>query len=364
MATKVIIPPGFSTFAGIMNTSEKYMKRCIELAQKGEGNVAPNPMVGCVIVLDDVIIGEGYHEQYGKAHAEVNAINSVKDKSFLKKATLYVNLEPCSHFGKTPPCADLIVEHKIPYVVIGTIDTFALIAGRGIEKLANAGIDVKTGVLEDECKELNKRFFCYHEKKRPYIILKWAQTSDGFIDILRNEEGFEKPMRITNDTSLKLSHVWRSREQAIIVGKRTAVFDNPKLTVRNISGKNPLRIAIDRNLTIPLNYFLLDKTTPTLILTSADSQSETNLEYIRLNFDEDLLPQILDVLYEKQIQSLIVEGGTKLINSFIHNDLWDEARVFISQQRIDDGVNAPVLDLKPTDKQDIDGDVLLTYRKA
>jgi diaminohydroxyphosphoribosylaminopyrimidine deaminase/5-amino-6-(5-phosphoribosylamino)uracil reductase len=345
-----------------MDTAEKYMRRCLELAQKGEGNVAPNPMVGCVIVLDNEIIGEGYHEQYGKAHAEVNAINSVNDKSLLKKATLYVNLEPCSHFGKTPPCADLIVEHNIPYVVIGTIDTFAQVSGRGIEKLAKAGIDVRTGVLEDECKELNKRFFTFQEKQRPYIILKWAQTSDGFIDVIRSEDGTDKPLRISNDASQKLSHTWRSLEQAIIVGKRTAMADNPQLTVREIPGKNPLRIALDRNLTIPKNYFLLDKSTPTLIFTSADTASEPNLEYKRLNFDDELLPQILETLYEKNIQSLIVEGGTKLINSFVHNGLWDEARVFISQQTIEDGVNAPELNLRPASKEDVEGDQLLVFK--
>lgn len=337
------------------------MERCLRLAEKGLGTVAPNPMVGCVIVLNDEIIGEGYHEQYGKAHAEVNAINSVKDKSLLKKATLYVNLEPCSHYGKTPPCADLIIENKIPYVVIGTIDPFAQVSGRGIEKLTKAGIDVKTGVLEEDCKELNKRFFIFQEKKRPYIILKWAQTADGFIDIVRTEEGFEKALKISNDESLKLSHTWRSMEQAIIVGKKTAVFDNPRLTVRSIAGKNPLRIAIDRNLTIPNNYFLLDKSTATLIYTSADAHSENNLEYKKLNFDEELIPQILRDLSERNIQSLIVEGGTKLINSFINRGTWDEARVFISQQHIEDGVNAPLLEQRPINKQDISGDTLLTY---
>ncbi|MDF2436251.1 MAG: diaminohydroxyphosphoribosylaminopyrimidine deaminase [Bacteroidota bacterium] len=338
------------------------MERCLVLAKKGMGKVAPNPMVGCVIVHNDEIIGEGYHEEYGKAHAEVNAINSVKDKSLLKKATLYVNLEPCSHFGKTPPCADLIIEHKIPFVVVGTIDTFSQVSGRGIEKLVKAGIDVKTGILEAECKELNKRFFNFHEKKRPYVILKWAQTQDGFIDILRTEEGFEKALKITNEASTKLSHTWRSVEQAIIVGKRTAVADNPQLTVRSVQGKNPLRIAIDRNLTIPNNYFLLDGSTPTLIYTSADANSENNLEYKKLNFDEVLIPQILNDLAERNIQSLIVEGGTKLINSFIQSGIWDEARVFISQQQIEDGVNAPILDLKPVEKEDIEGDILLTYK--
>jgi diaminohydroxyphosphoribosylaminopyrimidine deaminase / 5-amino-6-(5-phosphoribosylamino)uracil reductase len=344
-----------------MNENEKYMKYCLELAKKGFGKVAPNPMVGSVILLNDKIIGEGYHEEYGKAHAEVNAINSVKDKTLLQGATLFVNLEPCSHFGKTPPCADLIIEHKIPNVVIGTIDPFAEVAGRGIEKLRKAGITVTVGILGDECRNLNKRFFTFQEKKRPYIILKWAQTSDGFIDIIRNEDGFEKPLQITNDFSKALTHQWRSEEQAIIVGKKTAVFDNPQLTVRKTKGKNPLRIAIDRNLNIPSNYNLLDKTTPTLIFTSADSKSEHNLEYMKVDFDEPLLPQIMNVLYKKNIQSLIVEGGTKLINSFIHNDLWDEARVFISEMKIEDGINAPEIEQKPKEKQNIQGDWLLLY---
>jgi diaminohydroxyphosphoribosylaminopyrimidine deaminase/5-amino-6-(5-phosphoribosylamino)uracil reductase len=344
-----------------MNEEKKYMKRCLELAKKGFGNVAPNPMVGSIIVCEDRIIGEGYHQQFGKAHAEVNAINSVSDKELLKKSVLYVNLEPCSHFGKTPPCADLIIEHKIPKVVIGTIDPFVSVAGRGIEKLRNAGINVTVGVLENECRRLNKRFFTFHEKNRPYIILKWAQTSDGYIDIIRNEDGLEKPLQITNEFSNALSHEWRSVEQAIIVGKKTAIYDNPKLTTRSVDGKNPLRIAIDRNLSIPSNYHLLDKSTPTLIFTSADSKSEPNLEYSKVDFDELLLPQIMDVLYGKNIQSLIVEGGTNLINSFIHNNLWDEARVFISEMKIENGVNAPEIEQKPVDKQDLNGDTLLIF---
>lgn len=346
-----------------MNDHETYMKRCLELAAKGLGHTAPNPMVGSVIVLDGQIIGEGYHEQYGKAHAEVNAIHSVKDKSLLKKATLYVNLEPCSHFGKTPPCADLIVEHKIPYVVIGTIDTFAQVSGRGIEKLLKAGIDVKTGILEDECKELNRRFFTYHEKKRPYIILKWAQTADGFIDIVRNEDGLEKPLQITSEESKALVHQWRNEEQAIMVGKRTALLDNPKLTARTGNKKNPLRIVTDRQLSIPPHYFLMDKSTPTLVFTAADATSENNLEYVKLDFDDPLLPQILNTLYQKNILSVIVEGGTKLINSFIHQHLWDEARVFIAEKKIEqEGVNAPELDAKPVIRREVDGDQLLIYR--
>ncbi len=347
-----------------MDIQQKYMQHCLDLAKKGFGNVAPNPMVGCVIVMDGTIIGEGYHEQYGKAHAEVNAINSVKDKALLKKATLYVNLEPCSHFGKTPPCADLIIEHNIPYVVIGTIDTFSEVSGRGIEKLMKAGIDVKVGILEDECKELNKRFFTFHEKKRPYVILKWAQTADGFIDIIRTENDQEKPLQITNTESNQLSHTWRSEEQAIMVGKRTALLDNPQLTVRNTSGKNPLRIVTDRNLSLPPHYFLLDKSTPTLIFSSGSHASDTNLEYVKIDFDTKILPQIMHVLHAKGIQSLIVEGGTQIINSFIAAGLWDEARVFIAQANIEEGVNAPLLDAKPVENLNVNGDHLLIYKNV
>ena len=345
-----------------MGNDSKYMLRCLELAAKGKGNVAPNPMVGSVIVLNDVIIGEGYHMKYGEAHAEVNAVANVTDKSLLSQSTLYVNLEPCSHFGKTPPCASLIVEHKFKRVVIGAHDTNELVAGKGIEKLKSAGIDVTVGVLEKECKELNKRFYTFHEKNRPYIILKWAQTSDGFLDISRNENEQEKRLKITNEHSNALSHSWRSEEQAIMVGKNTAILDNPMLTVRNTSGKNPLRIATDRNLTIPNNYALLDKSTPTVIFTSADAVSEKNLEYIKIDFDEAIIPQMMRKLVEKNIQSLIVEGGTHLLDSFIAAEIWDEARVFIADKKIGDGVNAPSLKEKPMSKEDVNGDVLLRYK--
>jgi len=343
-----------------MSEHERYMQHCLQLAQKGFGKVAPNPMVGSVIVYNNEIIGKGYHQKYGEAHAEVNAIHSVNDKSLLKNATLYVNLEPCSHFGKTPPCADLIIEHKIPYVVIGSIDSNSKVCGQGIAKLIKAGIDVKTGILEDECKKLNKRFFTYHEKKRPYIILKWAQTADGFIDAERTDEN-QKPLQITNKKSNELSHQWRSEEQAIMVGKNTALLDNPKLTTRNVSGKNPLRIVTDKNLNIPPNYYLLDKSTPTIVFTSIDKQSEENLTYIKIDFDKAIIPQVLDVLYQKNIQSLIVEGGYNVLKSFITENCWDEARVFISDKKINSGVNAPQILEKPTSKEQIDNDTLLVY---
>jgi diaminohydroxyphosphoribosylaminopyrimidine deaminase/5-amino-6-(5-phosphoribosylamino)uracil reductase len=343
-----------------MNEQEKYMQRCLELAKKGFGNVAPNPMVGSVIVYNNEIIGEGYHMQYGQAHAEVNAINSVKDKSLLKKATLYVNLEPCSHFGKTPPCADLIIEHKIPYVVIGTIDSFAQVCGRGIEKLTKAGVDVKVGVLEEQCKELNKRFFTFQEKKRPYIILKWAQTADGFIDGIR-EDANTPPLKISNAAANKLVHTWRSQEQAIMVGKNTALLDNPQLTVRGVEGKSPIRIVTDKHLSIPANFYLLDKSVPTIVFTGIEMPSSTNLEYVTIDFDIEIIPQILNELYKRNIQSLIIEGGYNVLNSFIADNCWDEARVFISEESINNGINAPEINRKPAFKETIDNNTLLIY---
>jgi diaminohydroxyphosphoribosylaminopyrimidine deaminase/5-amino-6-(5-phosphoribosylamino)uracil reductase len=346
-----------------MSTHEKYMKRCLELAVKGLGHAAPNPMVGSVIVYEDEIIGEGYHEQYGQAHAEVNAINSVKNKELLKKATLYVNLEPCSHFGKTPPCADLIVEHKIPYVVIGSIDTNSLVSGKGIEKLAKVGIDVKVGILEEACKKLNKRFFTFHEKKRPYIILKWAQTADGFIDVKRKEESTSKPIQISNSDSKKLLHLWRSQEQAIVIGTNTALLDNPQLTVREVDGKNPLRITVDKWLRIPREFHLFDQSTPTIIFTSVDEPSKNNLEYVKIDFEKPVIPQILDELYKRNIHSLMVEGGELFLNSFIDEGLWDAARVFISEKELGKGVNAPILKQNPVVRENISGDKLLFYLK-
>lgn len=344
-----------------MNIHETYMQQCISLALKGFGNVAPNPMVGCVIVNDGKIIGEGYHQQYGQAHAEVNAINSVENKELLLTSTLYVNLEPCAHYGKTPPCADLIIEHKIPNVVIGSLDLNSLVNGRGIEKLTKAGIDITVGVLEEECKELNKRFFTFHEKKRPYIILKWAQTSDGFIDVKRNEENPGKALQISNTESRKLVHQWRSQEQAIMVGTNTALLDNPQLTVRELQGVNPLRITIDKWLRIPKQNHLFDKSTPTLIFTALNEPSVTNLEFVQIDFAQAIIPQILNELFKRTIQSLLIEGGEQLLNSVIEVDAWDEARVFISDKNIEKGVKAPVLKMEPMRKENINGDKLLTF---
>ena len=248
-----------------MNRDEKYMSRCLDLAILGKGNVSPNPMVGSVIVHRDKIIGEGFHQKYGQSHAEVNAINSVNNQLLLEESVLYVNLEPCAHYGLTPPCSDLIIQKKIPKVVIGTLDPYSEVAGKGVEKMRKAGIEVDIGILENECYELNRRFFTYHIKKRPYIILKWAQTADGFIDIKRKKTETGEPYWITGDLALRLVHKIRSSEDAIMVGTNTAINDNPSLTVRNWSGRDPLRIAIDRNLRLPDSLNIFNQTSRTII---------------------------------------------------------------------------------------------------
>jgi diaminohydroxyphosphoribosylaminopyrimidine deaminase/5-amino-6-(5-phosphoribosylamino)uracil reductase len=345
-----------------MSEHEIYMQRCLQLAKIGLGAVAPNPMVGSVIVCNQKIIGEGYHQLYGQAHAEVNSINSVENKELLKQATLYVNLEPCSHFGKTPPCADLIIKYKIPRVVIGTVDHNSVVNGKGIEKLIKSGADVVVGVLEEECRELNKRFFTFHQKKRPYIILKWAQTADGFIDNKRIDNA-QPPLQISCTESKKIVHQWRSQEQAIMVGTNTALLDNPELTVREHLGNNPLRVCIDRNGRIPENYNLFDQSVPTLIFTSVNRKSKNNLEFIQINFERNVISQILKELYSRNIQSLIVEGGEQLLTSFINKKKWDEARVFISSTTIKDGVKAPTIEKAPITSENYFGDKLLSFIK-
>jgi len=324
-----------------MNIDKKYLWRCIELARNGIGNVAPNPMVGCVIVSKYKIIGEGYHICFGKPHAEVNAINSVKDKKLLNSSTLYVNLEPCSHYGKTPPCTDLIIKHKIPNIVIGCIDTFSKVSGNGVKQLRDAGCNVFVGVLEKESRELNKRFFTYNEKKRPYVILKWAQTIDGFIDIKRDNTVEAKPTWITDKNLKMLVHKWRAEEPAILIGTNTAKKDNPKLTVREWTGKNPLRVVLDNKLKLNNDLHIFDKTSPTLVLTSVKHKSEHNLDYDIIDFKKDVALQILEKLYQRDIQSVFVEGGKMLLDTFIKADLWDEARVFIGNKKFYNGIKAP-----------------------
>ena len=315
------------------------MRRCLDLAEKGLGRVAPNPMVGCVIVCDGKIIGEGYHEKYGGPHAEVNAINSVKDPSLLPQSTLYVNLEPCAHHGKTPPCADLIIQQKIKRVVIGCLDTNPLVAGKGIEKLKQNGIEVVQDVLKDECRELNKRFFTFHEKKRPYIILKWAQTKDGFIakkPPFTREENW-----ITNNESNVLSHTWRGQESAILIGTNTALLDNPSLTTRLNAGKSPLRVLIDRDLKVPATNNIFSEKDAVLVFTEKDVADSGHISYFKIDFKGDVISQILKSLYVLKINSLIVEGGTNLLQQFIDKDMWDEARIFTGDKIFKEGLKAP-----------------------
>ncbi len=322
-----------------MSTSSIFMQRCLELALLGMGEVAPNPMVGCVIVHDGKIIGEGYHQKFGQPHAEVNAIRSVQNPDLLAQSTLYVSLEPCAHFGKTPPCSDLIIENQIPKVVIGTIDPFAKVAGKGIERMRKAGIEVKVGFLEKECRDLNRRFFTFHEQKRPYILLKWAQTLDGFIDTDRTET--QHPTWITNALSKRLVHKQRSEESAILIGTNTAEFDNPALTVREWTGNQPVRLVIDRIDRLNSGLQLFDEKAPTWIFAEVEKQDSENLKFIRLDFTQNIVPQMLTSLYQREILSVVVEGGGKLLNSFLEMNLWDEAFVYTGNQFFGKGVAAP-----------------------
>ena len=303
---------------------EKYMRRCIELAKNGLCNVSPNPMVGAVIVCDGRIIGEGYHIRCGEAHAEVNAIHSVKDESLLKRSTIYVSLEPCSHYGKTPPCADLIIEKQIPRIVIGCQDPFSEVAGRGIQKLRDAGREVTVGVLEEECKSLIRRFITFNTLHRPFITLKWAESADHFIDIERTDG---KPVSLSSPLTSMLVHKKRAEADAIMVGRRTALLDNPSLTVRNWYGHNPIRVVLDRTLSLPNDSQIFDGNVPTLIFTEKQQPEKKNITYITINFNHNPLKQIMEALYQRKIQSLLVEGGRQLLQSFIDNELWDEAYI-------------------------------------
>ena len=321
---------------------EIYIQRCLELAQNGLGSTYPNPMVGSVIVHRGKIIGEGWHQKAGEPHAEVNAINSVKNKSLLTKSTIYVSLEPCSHFGKTPPCSDLIIQHKIPTVIIGTVDPNDKVAGKGIEKLQKAGIKVKVGVLEKECRELNKRFFTFHTKKRPYIILKWAESADGFLSPLNKKE--QKPVWITNVYARQLVHKWRTEEQAILVGTKTVLDDNPQLNARDWFGKNPIRIILDRSGKISEDYAVKKGSQKSIILTEQEILTkDENCIYENLIFGEQLPEKVSNLLYQYQIQSVIIEGGRQTLQSFIDDNLWDEARIFKGNIIVHQGTKAPIL---------------------
>jgi diaminohydroxyphosphoribosylaminopyrimidine deaminase/5-amino-6-(5-phosphoribosylamino)uracil reductase len=347
-----------------MDRHERYMRRCLELAQMGAGNVSPNPMVGCVIVHNGTIVGEGYHQKYGGAHAEVNAINTVENRRLLAESTLYVSLEPCAHFGLTPPCSDLIIEKKIPHVVVGTVDPFAKVAGKGIDLMKKAGIDVNVGILENECRKINQRFFTFHEKKRPYVILKWAETADGFIDIERPTGEFGQPTWITCQKSLERVHHMRAVEDAILVGTNTALKDNPSLTVRHCAGRNPVRVVIDNQLRLPKTLHLFDGTTKTIVFNSIKNEESGNIEFVKIGFDKKIVNNILRNLYNRNIQSLIVEGGKQLLESFIVSKLWDEAHRFIGNKLFRSGIEAPKIGGLPIYTEIIDTDNLYIYRHS
>ncbi len=339
------------------------MQRCLQLAVMGAGAAAPNPMVGAVLVYNGRIIGEGYHQKYGEAHAEVNCINSVAeaDKELISMSTMYVSLEPCAHFGKTPPCADLIISHKIPNVVIGCRDSFAAVDGKGMERLKAAGVQVTIDVLENECRELNKRFFTFHEKQRPYIILKWAQSSDGKIGAGNGGRVF-----ISNEFTNKLVHKWRTEEAAIMVGTNTALLDDPALTARLWPGNNPVRLVVDMDLKLPPSLQLFDGTVKTIVFNQQKLEMGEMLSFYKIDKDEKFIPQILNALYKLQLQSVIIEGGAKLLQLFIEENAWDEARVISNEELIiGNGLSAPVLkNSNLFDEQKIKSDTISFFRNV
>ena len=331
-----------------MQIHEIHIKRCLKIAKNGLGSTRPNPMVGAIIVCDDKVIGEGFTSPYGQSHAEVNAINAVKNKALLKKSTLYVTLEPCSHHGKTPPCSDLIISHNIPKVVIGCIDDNPQVVGKGIAKLKASGCEVIVGVLENECKIHHKRFFTFHNKKRPYIILKWAETKDGFIAPKTKDK--QKPIWITNRYSRQLVHKWRSEEQVILVGTNTVIEDNPSLTVRDWTGDNPTRIVIDKSLKLNSELKLFDNAAKTISISNKE-----------IDFKKNISKQICDLLFKENINSIIIEGGSKTLQTFINEGLWDEARVFVGLTEFKEGVKAPQFKGKLVSEQSILDDSLKVY---
>ena len=333
----------------------------MQIAKNGIGTSRPNPSVGAVIVYENKIIGEGFTSPYGENHAEVNAINAVENKSLLKEATIFVTLEPCSHFGKTPPCADLIVKHQLKQVVIGCLDSNSLVAGKGVSRLENAGINVIVGVLETECRMHHKRFFTVQENKRPYIILKWAETKDGFVAPISKDEN--NPIFISNTYSQQLVHKLRSAEHAILVGTNTVLLDNPKLNVRSWSGENPVRVVLDNTLRIPKNSNILDGSAKTIVITATRDKnivSSKNLIFEEIDFSKNIAKQVCEVLSKYHIQSLIVEGGTQTLQTFIDEKLWDEAVVFIGNTSFVKGVKSPII-TKEFKEELIESDVLKRY---
>ena len=338
-----------------MQNDELYIRRAFDLALLGLGNVSPNPLVGCVIVHEGKVIGEGWHKKYGEAHAEVNAIASVVDKSLLPESTVYVSLEPCAHFGKTPPCSDLLVRHDVKRVVISNIDTNPLVGGKGLKKLEEAGIEVTTGILEHEGAEINRRFFTGLGKKRPYIILKWAETADGFVARKNYDSKW-----ISNETSRKLVHKWRAEEDGIMVGTNTAHYDDPRLNVRDWHGRNPVRIVVDRNLRLSRKLKIFDGSQPTICYNLLSEKEEEGVRYVKLE-ENNFLEALFFNLYERDLRSVIVEGGAQLLNLLIKNGMWDEARVFISPAKFKEGIEAPRISGLVAEEI-IDTDKLLIYK--
>jgi diaminohydroxyphosphoribosylaminopyrimidine deaminase/5-amino-6-(5-phosphoribosylamino)uracil reductase len=324
-----------------MQKHELYMNRCLQLARLGAGRVAPNPMVGSVLVYEDRIIGEGYHQEYGKAHAEVNCVNSVgyEDKALIEKSVIYVSLEPCAHFGKTPPCANLIIKHKIKTVVVGCRDPFKQVDGKGIERIENAGITVIKGVLENDCQNLNRRFFTFHTKKRPYIIIKWAQSKNHKIA----NADFSRVL-ISNAYSNRLVHKWRSEEAGIMVGTNTALQDDPALNTRNWTRPNPIRLVVDMNVRLPSTLQVFDGNQKTIIFNGIKNEELQNVTYYKIEKEPSFVQALLKACYKLNIQSVLIEGGSRLAESFINENAWDEARVIENTQLIiHNGLRAPLL---------------------
>lgn len=346
-----------------MTVYETYMQRCIELARKGAGSVSPNPMVGAVLVFNNEIIGEGWHQRYGESHAEVNCIGQVIQNGLsvkLQQSTLYVSLEPCAHFGKTPPCSDLIIKHNIPKVVIGCRDPFKEVDGKGIEKLKAAGVEVVVDVLKDECIELNKRFFTFHQQQRPYVILKWAQTKNGIIGSATAER-----LYISNELTNRLVHQWRSEEAAILVGSKTALLDDPQLTNRYWPAeKQPVRLVLDRQLQLPSSLKLFYGEAATIVLNELKQTNEGAVQYEQLSGNGSVVQQVLQALYQRKLNSVLVEGGAELLQHFIHEGLWDEARIITNETLVvDEGVKAPQLQNElQTNQQQLGSDVICWYK--
>lgn len=354
-----------------LSIHEKFMHRCLQLALLGQGHVAPNPMVGAVLVYEGRIIGEGYHQQYGSPHAEVNCLISVlpENKNLIAQSTLYVSLEPCAHFGKTPPCTELIIENKIPKVIVGCKDPFPEVAGKGIEKLMAAGIEVQVGIFENECLELNKRFITFHKNNRPFVVLKWARSADGKI------AGNSARLRISNEYSNRLVHKWRSEEMAILVGTNTAHLDDPELTTRLWPGKDPIRLVLDRNLRLTTSLKLFSTGPSTIVFNnhqhsisekrSPDNLKSSGLFYYQISGEKSAVQEIIKACFELNIQSILVEGGAQLLQSFINENSWDEARVICNEELIiGQGLAAPILkEYEVTKTESIFSDTHTWYRR-